>query len=75
MAVAEKIFEHLQKLPESVQAEVLDLVAYLEGKAVEQQSADRELSSQSEVAIALAMRGLEDEDVPEYTLDDLKKVF
>ena len=27
------------------------------------------------IAIALAIRGLEDEDVPEYTLDDLKEVF
>ena len=75
MAVAEKIYEHLQKLPESVQAEVLDFVAYLEAKAVDRQSADRELSSQSEVAIALAMRGLEDEASPEYSLDDLKEVF
>ena len=36
MAVAEKICEQLQNLPEPLQAEVLDFVGYLEAKSIRQ---------------------------------------
>ncbi len=74
MAVAEKIYEHLQKLPESLQAEVLDFVAYLEAKSARESAADERLTH-SEISLALAMRGLEEEPVPEYTPNDVKEHF
>jgi len=74
MLVAKKIHENVQKLPVSFQAEVLDFVEYLLIKS------EREVAQQSELdwssfSLASAMRGMEDEDTPTYTIDDLKVVF
>ncbi len=74
MAVAEKICEHLQNLPESVQAEVLDFVGYLEAKSLRQGVA-QEPFTPAEISLALAMRGMEKEELPEYSRDDLKEMF
>ncbi len=74
MLVTKKIHENVQKLPVSFQAEVLDFVEYLLIKS------EREVAQQSELdwssfSLASAMRGMEDEDTPTYTIDDLKVVF
>jgi hypothetical protein len=74
MAVAEKICEQLQNLSEPLQAEVLDFVGYLEAKAKRQDVAQEHFTS-SEISLALAMRGMEDEEQPEYSRDDLKEAF
>lgn len=74
MAITERIQQHIQELPASFQAEVLDFVEYLLTKA------DREALRQEEQAwsgqsLAFAMRGMEDESAPTYTTSDLKVVF
>jgi hypothetical protein len=74
MSVAEKICKHIQDLPESLQAEVLDFVGYLEAKAKHQGGAHEHIIP-SDISLALAMRGMEDEALPEYSRDDLKGKF
>jgi hypothetical protein len=74
MAVAEKICEHLLNLSEPLQAEVLDFVGYLEAKSTCQGMA-REPFTSSQISPALAMSGMEDEAIPEYSRNDLKEVF
>ena len=74
MSVAEKIYRHIQDLPESLQAEVLDFVGYLETKAARQSDANDHFTA-SEISIALAMQGMEDEAFPEYSREDLKVEF
>jgi hypothetical protein len=74
MTVAEKIYEQVQNLPESIQAKVLDFIGHLEAKS-HQHDNDLDHPTESEIAIVLAMRGMEDEDTPEYGHDDLKEVF
>ena len=70
MAIAEIIQRHVQKLPPSFQAEVLDFVEYLLRKI-----RGREEAEWSDFSLALAMRGMEDEAAPLYTTADLKVVF
>jgi hypothetical protein len=74
MSVAEKINERVQQLPERTQAEVLDFVEYLLAKA-ERQQARREEQEWSRTSLSLAMRGMEDENGPEYTAEDLEERF
>jgi hypothetical protein len=74
MSVAEKICKHIQDLPESLQTEVLDFVGYLEAKATRQGGVHDHIIS-SEISLALAMRGMEDEALPEYSRVDLKGEF
>ncbi len=71
MAITEKIQQHVQKLPASLQAEVLDFVEYLLAK-VSKYSEERDWSN---LSLAFAMRGMEDEFTPLYTTADLKVVF
>ena len=70
MAVAEQIQHSIQKLPASFQSEVLDFVEYLLAKAERQEERDW-----SNLSLALAMRGMEDEEASIYTPADLKIVF
>lgn len=70
MAMVEKIQQYVQRLPSSFQAEVLDFVEYLLAK-----SERREERDWSDLSLALAMRGMEDEDTFIYTTADLKVVF
>lgn len=70
MTVAELITQHLRRLPESVQAEVLDFVRSLEG-TVGQAEQDSEWSGYS---LLSAMRGMGDEPNL-YSLDDLREAF
>jgi Mg/Co/Ni transporter MgtE len=73
MSLPEKIIQHLQKLPESVQAEVLDFVEYLESKVGRHQNIQYE-RTWSTLSLSNAMRDMEDDQTP-YSSDDLKEVF
>lgn len=70
MTVAELIAQHLRRLPESVQAEVLDFIRRLEGTIGE---ADQG-AEWSAYSLSSAMRGMDDEPSL-YSLDDLREVF
>lgn len=70
MTISERIQQHVQKLPASFQEEVLDFVEYLVAKA-----RDREEADWSTLSLDLAMRGMEDEATPPYTIADLKVEF
>jgi hypothetical protein len=74
MAVAERIHEYVQRLPPSLQAEVLDFVQYLLSK-LERETAREDEHAWSALSLALAMRGMEEEETPTYTTDDLKVVY
>ena len=74
MLVTRKIHENVQKLPVPFQAEVLDFVEYLLIKSEREVAKESELNW-SNFSLASAMRGMEDENTPPYTMDDLKVVF
>jgi hypothetical protein len=74
MVLSERIQKHVQRLPASFQAEVLNFVEYLAAKA-EREAVRQEDQSWSNLSLSVAMRGMEDEDVPLYTHSDLKVVF
>ena len=74
MAIAERVQQYVQRLPAPFQAEVLDFVEYLLAKA-EREMARREDRAWSNLSLSYAMRGMEDEDTPTYTIADLKVVF
>ena len=73
MLVSERIQRYVKKLPASFQSEVLDFVEYLTTK-VEREALEEE-QRWSSFSLSCAMRGLEDEDTPDYTPADLKEVF
>jgi len=73
MVIAEKIQKYIQKLPPPLQSEVLDYVEYLLAKA--DQETNREEKAWVDVSLSSAMRGMEDEDSPAYTVSDLKVSF
>ena len=74
MVIAERIQATVQRLPVSLQVEALDYIEYLLAKLEREASDDSNLSA-SQISLALAMRGMEDEDTPDYSIDDLKVVF
>lgn len=74
MAITEKIQQYLHRLPVSLQAEVLDFVEYLLTKA-EHDAPNRESETWSDLSLKAAMRGMEDEEAPSYTMADLKLTF
>lgn len=74
MQVEEEIQKNVRKLPETFQVEVLNFIEYLLAKS------EREVARQDELdwsgfSLASAMREIEDEDMPTYTMDDLKVLF
>ncbi|MEA3309291.1 MAG: DUF2281 domain-containing protein [Chloroflexota bacterium] len=74
MLVTRKIHESVQKLSVPFQAEVLDFVEYLLIKSEREVAKESELNWSS-FSLTSAMRGMEDEDSPIYTRDDLKVIF
>jgi hypothetical protein len=73
MLAVERIQQYVQKLPQPLQAEVLDFVEYLLSK-VERETSPQDESDWSGLSLALAMRGMESENTPTYTTADLKVV-
>jgi len=69
MGFAEKICQRIQEMPESVQAEVLDFVEFIDLK--ERGACEH---AWSEFSLSAAMRGMEDEAAV-YTESDLKEKF
>lgn len=74
MVVAERVYQSVLQLPEPFQAEVLNFTEYLLLKAQQTFTPDDENAWPS-LSLALAMRGMEDEDTPEYSVADLKERF
>ncbi|HEX6293203.1 MAG TPA: DUF2281 domain-containing protein [Herpetosiphonaceae bacterium] len=74
MAVVQKIQESVQRLPTTLQAEVLDFVEYLLVKA-EREALRQEELVWSGFSLTAAMRDIEDDETSLYTLADLKVVF
>lgn len=74
MLVKEQIHEKIEKLPTSFQAEVLDFIQYLLVKLEREAIQESELDW-SNFSLASAMRDMEDENAPAYTMDDLKVIF
>jgi hypothetical protein len=72
MKVAEQVQQYVAKLPQPLQAEVLDFAEYLLSK-VERES--EEEANWSALSLASAMRGMESEGDPVYTTADLRVVF
>ena len=72
MNISEEISEHVEKLPEAFQAEVLDFVAYLESKISRDNRRGVEDEDWSQLSLSFAMRGMEDES-PTYSIDDVKE--
>jgi len=70
MTIAELIYKKVKELPENRQTEILDFVEFLGEKSEE--ISDEEWSRFS---LASAMRGVESEERPEYSLDDLKERY
>ena len=67
MAVADVIYDKVKALPELTQHEVLDFVEYLSLKLREEEV------RWSELSLAVALRGLEEEVWPEYGEEDLQE--
>ena len=79
MIVADKIYQRVGVLPESLQSEVLDFVEFLLQK-VRTNEGTNEIENiddlaWSKVSLEMAMRGMEDEDEPLYSLQDLTEIF
>lgn len=74
MILSEEIQERLQKLSAPYQAEVLNFIEYLLAKA-EHETVQEERWLWSDLSLSSAMRGMEEENTPMYTSDDLKMVF
>ncbi|MDA0243707.1 MAG: hypothetical protein OT477_09860 [Chloroflexi bacterium] len=78
MLVAEKIHQRVHILPEPLQIEALDFVDFLLSRLepnLLENIAEIDDLEWSTFSLAMAMRGMEDEESPKYTLDDLKIVF
>jgi len=74
MAIAERIHQYVQRLPASLQAEALDFVEFLLAKAGHG-IVRQEERAWSDLSLAFAMHGMEDEETPTYTPSDLRVVF
>ena len=75
MTTLESIQQYAQMLPDSLQREVLDFVRFLLFKREQETTPEQDEIEWSNFSLTSAMRGLEDEDTPVYTTEDLKEVF
>ena len=75
MPLAEKIQQYIQKLPEAEQADVLVYVKSLSVKKKKKRNSDIVEESWGDFSLTSAMRGMEDEEGPEYSAADLKETF
>ena len=71
MTLAERILAHIDNLPETYQAEVLDFVEFLENKSSKLEGDDEERRAWSRFSLSQALRGMEDE--PGYSEDDIQE--
>ncbi len=75
MTTLENIHQYAQMLPDPLQREVLDFVRFLLFKREQETTPEQDEVEWSTFSLVSAMRGMEDEDTPIYTTDDLKEVF
>jgi Protein of unknown function (DUF2281) len=73
MTITDKIHASVEKLPTAYQAEVLGFVEYLLAKSA-RSTREQEERCWSDVSFTFAMRGMEDEDGPQYTTANLKEI-
>ena len=69
MTLDEKIYQYVQKLPRSLQEELLDYAEYLLMKAEQQEE-----QAWNSLSLTSAMRDMEEEAVS-YSLSDLRESF
>lgn len=74
MSTVERINLHVQQLPQPFQLEVLNFIEFLSAKLAAK-STRKEEELWSQFSLAQAMRGMEDEEGPIYTKEDLKEVW
>ncbi|MBE7470675.1 MAG: hypothetical protein DPW09_37320 [Anaerolineae bacterium] len=74
MTTIENIHRYAQMLPDPLQQEVLDFVKYLLFKR-EQYVPQNDEEEWSNLSLSLALRGMEDEEMPDYTTEDLQEIF
>ena len=74
MTIDEIIQKTVQRLPAELQAEALDFVEYLLSKS-EREGMSVDEADWNHISLELAMSGMEEETVPEYTRADLKEIF
>ena len=74
MILAEKIIQCVQSMPEPLQMEVLDFVEFVASRRERYESA-AEHPDWNVFSLATAMRGMEEEDTPDYSEEDLKVTF
>jgi hypothetical protein len=73
MDAVQMINNNLARLPLPIQSEVLDFTEYLIFKNERESFKDsRDLST---LSLNLAMRGMEDEETPQYSREDLRETF
>ena len=68
----EHIANRLERLPPSLQREVLDFIEFLSQKVTNGEAASEDAAWQR-FSLAQAMKGLDDEESPEYSEADLKE--
>jgi len=75
MTIAEEIFEQVKRAPQPIQNEVLHFVQFLLTKSeLWSDNADSQ-SDWFKASLEYAMRDMEDEDTPVYTVADLKEKY
>ncbi len=74
MTIAEEIFEQVKHAPPPIQTEVLHFVQFLLTKS-KPAGNDETLDEWSSASLEYAMRGMEDENTPVYTVADLKERY
>ena len=73
MQIDEIVQRRVRELPTKLQAEVLDFVEYLASR--ESSESVVHDGNWSELSLSWALRGMENEEGPNYALSDLKEVF
>ena len=77
MQITEQIHTTVQKLPEPFQIEALDFIEYLLMKS-ERNTVQQTIQNESDwsmFSLNSAMRGMENEETPAYSVEDLKVTF
>ncbi|MEI6806484.1 MAG: DUF2281 domain-containing protein [Myxococcaceae bacterium] len=71
--VADLISEHVEHLPDNLQAEVLDFVQYLEAKRLSQ-AVESERKESLQISLQNAMKDMGEDEI-EYSEKDIKEFF
>ena len=74
MKTIERINKKIRRLPESSQQEVLDFVEFIFSKSAKRE-AEINIEDWNKFSLNNAMRGLEDDIIPDYSISDLKEIY